>query len=219
MKSKTFRAIIIEKNIVSYSAAIYGGRSTPARNMAGSITGMICGGGNQGCAMKSVVAVDAGFRSADLAMSGVSIDEIHGINSPTPEETMRNMGRIASPGMVGTEKTILKIFHIMQATPTAPGGAVGVHLKKAIISAKASEQVPPSHNESCSSYDETETQAQKPYGSSWFSSAAHSDPEILRKEYRQLAKQYHPDTSNLKNSTRIFQEILNEKVEILENMK
>ena len=70
--------------------------------MAGSITGMICDGGNQDFAMKSVVAVDAGFRSADLAMSGVSIDGIHGINAPAPVETMRNMGRIASPGMAGT---------------------------------------------------------------------------------------------------------------------
>ena len=80
------------------------------RNMAGSITGMICDGGNQGCAMKGVVAVDAAFRSADLAMAGVSVDGIHGISAPTPEETMRNMGLIASPGMVGTERTIMEIL-------------------------------------------------------------------------------------------------------------
>ena len=55
------------------------------RNMASSITGMICDGGNQGCVMK-------------------------GINAPDPETTMRYMGRIASPGMVGTEKTIVEIF-------------------------------------------------------------------------------------------------------------
>ena len=28
----------------------------------------------------------------------------------TPEATMRNMGRIASPGMVGTEKTMIEIL-------------------------------------------------------------------------------------------------------------
>ena len=38
------------------------------------------------------------------------ISEVHGINGNTPEETMRNMGLIASPGMVGTEKTIVEIF-------------------------------------------------------------------------------------------------------------
>ena len=32
------------------------------------------------------------------------------IDGNTPEETMRNMGLIASPGMVGTEKTIVEIF-------------------------------------------------------------------------------------------------------------
>ena len=80
------------------------------RNMAGSITGMICDGGNQGCAMKGVAAVDAAWRSVDLAMAGVSVEGIHGINASTPEETMRNMGKIASPGMVGTEETIIDIL-------------------------------------------------------------------------------------------------------------
>ncbi len=80
------------------------------RNMASSITGMICDGGNQGCVMKGIVAVDAAFASAKMAMSGVSIDKVHGINGSTPEETMRNMGRIASPGMEGTERTIVEIL-------------------------------------------------------------------------------------------------------------
>lgn len=80
------------------------------RNMASSITGMICDGGNQGCVMKGVTAVDAAFRAATFARSGVAIDPVHGINAPDPETTMRYMGRIASPGMVGTEKTIVEIF-------------------------------------------------------------------------------------------------------------
>ena len=79
-------------------------------NMASSITGMICDGGNQGCTMKGVAACDAAFRSVVFAMKGVHIDKVHGINGNTPEETMRNMGLIASPGMVGTEKTIVEIF-------------------------------------------------------------------------------------------------------------
>ena len=79
-------------------------------NMASSITGMICDGGNQGCTMKGVAACDAAFRSVAFTMKGVHIDKVHGINGNTPEETMRNMGLIASPGMVGTEKTIVEIF-------------------------------------------------------------------------------------------------------------
>lgn len=80
------------------------------RNMASGLTGMICDGGNHGCAMKGIVAVDAAFRAVDLALAHVSIGEIHGINGKTPEDTMRYMGRIASPGMEETEKTIVEIM-------------------------------------------------------------------------------------------------------------
>ena len=68
-------------------------------NMASSITGMICDGGNQGCTMKGIVAVDAAFDSVELAMDDVYIYNAHGINGATPEETMHNMGLIASPVM------------------------------------------------------------------------------------------------------------------------
>ena len=84
-------------------------------NMACSITGMICDGGNQGCTMKGVVAVDAAYQSVNMAMSNVYIFNAHGINGATPEETMRNMGLIASPGMVGTEKTIVDILNTKNA--------------------------------------------------------------------------------------------------------
>lgn len=79
-------------------------------NMASSITGMICDGGNQGCTMKGIAAVDAVYQSVSLAMSDVYVHEVHGINGRTPEETMRHMGLIASPGMTGTEQTIVEIF-------------------------------------------------------------------------------------------------------------
>ena len=60
--------------------------------------------------MKGIVAVDAAFRAVDMAMENVCIDNIHGINGKTPEDTMRHMGLIASPGMVETEKTIVEIM-------------------------------------------------------------------------------------------------------------
>ena len=79
-------------------------------NMASGITGMICDGGNQGCTMKGVVAVDAAFRAVSMAMNGVSVDSVHGINGKTPEDTMKHMGQIASPGMTATEETIVEIM-------------------------------------------------------------------------------------------------------------
>ena len=42
-------------------------------NMASSITGMICDGGNQGCTMKGVAAVDAAYKSVEFAMNGIYI--------------------------------------------------------------------------------------------------------------------------------------------------
>ena len=80
------------------------------QNMSSGLTGMICDGGNHGCAMKGIVATDAAFRAAALAMKNVCIAGIHGINGMTAEATMRHMGLIASPGMVQTEKTIVEIM-------------------------------------------------------------------------------------------------------------
>ncbi len=93
---------------------LQGGKQTEVemviRNMASGITGMICDGGNQGCTMKGIVAVDAAFRAVEMAMTHVSIEAVHGINGKTPEETMKHMGQIASPGMIETEKTIVTIM-------------------------------------------------------------------------------------------------------------
>ena len=45
-----------------------------------------------------------------MAMNNVYIFNVHGINGATPEKTMMNMGKIASPGMIETEKVIVDIF-------------------------------------------------------------------------------------------------------------
>lgn len=80
------------------------------RNMALSITGMICDGGNHGCVMKGMAAVDIAFESAQLAMADVSIESVHGINGMSIEDTLKNMGEIADPGMRETEKVIVDIL-------------------------------------------------------------------------------------------------------------
>lgn len=58
----------------------------------------------------------------------------------------------------------------------------------------------------------------KPFGTSWFSPEAHRDMKKLRQEYHQLAKQYHPDLCHHPRSKEVFQEILNERADILEHM-
>lgn len=80
------------------------------RNMASGITGIICTGGNPACVMKAAIAIDIGWKSVDLSLAGVSIEAVHGINGLSVETTMRNIGRIASPGMEKTEETILSLM-------------------------------------------------------------------------------------------------------------
>lgn len=67
---------------------------------------MICNGGKQGRTMKGVVAVDAAWQAVGVAMQDVFIYNVHGITGATPEETMRNMGRIAFPGMVAPKRPL-----------------------------------------------------------------------------------------------------------------
>ena len=79
-------------------------------NMAASITGMICHGGNPGCALKALVGVNMAFDAAMFAMAGASVACCHSIMGSTPEKTMQNMGYVASPGMTDTEGHILEIM-------------------------------------------------------------------------------------------------------------
>ena len=48
---------------------------------------------------------------------------------------------------------------------------------------------------------------ERPFGDSWFSEKAHTDVEMLKKEFRELAKKYHPDVSAEAQAADIFKEI------------
>lgn len=79
-------------------------------NMAASITGMICTGGNHCCCLKVVSAVDAAFTAATLAANGAAVSAPHGILDASSEQTAKNVGLIAVPGMVETERVIVEIM-------------------------------------------------------------------------------------------------------------
>jgi len=84
--------------------------SLAINNMVGNITGMICDGAKIGCAMKTMTSVDAAFRSAALAMSGIGIPAEDGIVGKDGFESLANIGLIANRGMVKTDEAILKIM-------------------------------------------------------------------------------------------------------------
>ncbi len=79
-------------------------------NMAADITGIICDGGNLGCAMKAATGAGAAVLSALLALRGIHVPENTGIVAETVERTIANIGRISSPGMVGTNEVILNVM-------------------------------------------------------------------------------------------------------------
>ena len=79
-------------------------------NMASSITGMICSGGNHCCCLKVISAVDSAFTAAELAIRGSAVTAPHGILASSAEKTLQNLGLIADPGMLDTERVILEIM-------------------------------------------------------------------------------------------------------------
>lgn len=80
------------------------------KNIAADVTGIICDGGNAGCALKTSTGAGAAIRAALLAMKGVVIPACSGIVGKDVEETIRGMGQVSSPGMLETDKVILDII-------------------------------------------------------------------------------------------------------------
>lgn len=80
------------------------------RNMTGTITGMICDGGKVGCAFKVSASSAAALTNAIMAVNQVALRVTDGICADTAEQCIKNIGQIANPGMVQTDKEILDIM-------------------------------------------------------------------------------------------------------------
>lgn len=80
------------------------------KNMVGNITGMVCDGAKEGCALKVASGVACSMQSAVLALDGICISPSDGIIEKDIEKTIGNLGQIGSVGMRNTDKMILNIM-------------------------------------------------------------------------------------------------------------
>ena len=80
------------------------------KNVIANLTGMICDGGKVGCALKLSTAAAAAVESALLAQRNIIVPETNGIIANSIEDTVQNLGKISNPGMVETDKVIMKVM-------------------------------------------------------------------------------------------------------------
>ncbi len=80
------------------------------KNMIGSITGMICDGAKEGCALKVASGVSCALQSAVLALKGICAQPTDGIIDADIEKTIQNLGKIGASGMKSTNNLILDIM-------------------------------------------------------------------------------------------------------------
>ncbi len=96
---------------VSY---LMGGRLNEAiftiKNMVGNVTGMVCDGAKEGCALKVSSGVSSAIQSALLAIQGVVISSNDGIIDDDIEKTIKNLALVGSDGMTQTDELLLNIM-------------------------------------------------------------------------------------------------------------
>lgn len=73
-------------------------------------SGIICDGAKASCAAKIAIAVECGIYGYQMFKNGNEFKDGEGIVKGNIEETIKNIGRLASLGMVDTDKEILKIM-------------------------------------------------------------------------------------------------------------
>ena len=80
------------------------------KNMIANLTGMICDGGKVGCALKLSTAAGVAVETALLSLKNVFVPDSNGIIFQSTDDSIRNLGMVSSPGMLETDKVILKIM-------------------------------------------------------------------------------------------------------------
>lgn len=85
-------------------------------NMIANVSGMICDGAKEGCALKLSTSASVAVKSALLGNSSCAVPAHNGIVGTTVEETIENLGRLSNEGMKITDQIILKVMAGMVLT-------------------------------------------------------------------------------------------------------
>ena len=83
---------------------------TAIKNMQGNVAGMFCDGAKAGCALKLSTCTSTAVQSAIMAVNGISIQPTDGIIASTAEQTIENIGRLATQGSKEVDRIILDIM-------------------------------------------------------------------------------------------------------------
>ena len=73
-------------------------------------SGMICDGAKTSCAAKIAVAVEAGLLGYAMSLNGKEFLDGEGIVVKGVDNTIKNIGELASEGMAQTDKKILSLM-------------------------------------------------------------------------------------------------------------
>ncbi|PHS33835.1 MAG: hypothetical protein COA82_08050 [Alkaliphilus sp.] len=82
-------------------------------NMIANVSGMICDGAKDGCALKLATAASTSVYSSILALNGSIVQPRNGIIGNTVEESIKNLGLISEKGMKITDHVILDLMKDM----------------------------------------------------------------------------------------------------------
>ena len=79
-------------------------------SMVGDLSGLICDGASNSCSMKVSTAVTASCKAVLMALEGIRVTGDEGIVAKDVDDSIRNIGALASQGMIQTDHQILEIM-------------------------------------------------------------------------------------------------------------
>lgn len=79
-------------------------------SMIGDVSGIICDGAANSCAMKVSSTANSAFKAVMMALDNVRVTGQEGIVSQSVEESIRNLGSLVSHGMKQTDEHIIHIM-------------------------------------------------------------------------------------------------------------